>query len=289
MPPRRKHAPLIGRRRRTANMASPRPARFVKRRFLKNKKKLRRIARRVNTGTAVHGNSRILIGTFVPTVNVNHPAAPDLACTYEVINVLPARIEELTARTVIYSKFRIRSVKYTIVRDNNPSTSQQLATFGFAGGANTSAFGYMFPNTFNRLLPTTTGSNANGILTWAMQQTGVKRYTVMANKVTKKVSPKLTINDEYQGPSGLAAGSSVIVNRNVMCPWLDLNNDLLDNISLAQLVVVQPAIDVVTTNVLSTGAAAGLNLDDVREMFRWRIYADVGYSVKGRWLDKAVA
>ena len=269
-------------------MSMPGRPRFIKRRTLRNKKKLRRIARKVNTGTAVHGHSRIILGTFTPTVNINHPANPNNVPVYEILNVTPGRIEELTARTVIYSKFRIRTVKYTLVRDNNPATSRQLATYSYAGGANCGAYGFLVPNTFNRLLPPINDTNGQAILDWCSQQTASKRFPVTANKVTKKVLPKMTINDEYQGPSGLAAGSSCIINRNVKCPWLDLNNDLLDSISLGQVVLVQPAIDVVTTNALSTGAAAGLQTQDITEMFRWRIYCDIGYSVKGRWLDKTV-
>lgn len=268
-------------------MAWPKPARRYKLRPMRNKKKLRRIARRVNTGTAVHGKSRIILGTLVPPININHPANPNNVPVYEVLNVVPGSIEELAARTVIYSKFKIRSVKYTLVRDNNPATSQQLATYSYAGGSNCGAYGYMFPNTYNRLLPTINGTNGQAILDWCSQQTGSKRFPVTQNKVTKKCTPKMTLNSEYQGPSGLAAGASVIINRNVKCPWLDLNNDLLDNISLGQVVICQPAIDVVTTGVLTTGAAAGLQTQDVQEMFRWRIYCDIGYSVKGRWLDKS--
>ena len=270
-------------------MSTPRPARFIKRRPLKNKKKLRRIARKANTGTAVHGSSRILLDTFIPLINVNHPANPDNSIKFQIYSVVPSKIDELTSRTVIYSKFRIRYVKYTLVRDGNPKFSQQLASYSFAGGANTGMYGYMFPNTFNRLLPTITGTNSEAILNWCMQQTGAKRFTVHTQKISKKIPPKLTINDEYQGPSSGLPGASVIINRNVKCPWLDLNNDLLDNISLGQMVIAQPAVDVATTAALSTATgAAGLSALDVQEFFRYRVYADVGYSVKGRWLDRII-
>ena len=270
-------------------MATPRPARYIKRRPMRNKKKLRRIARKVNTGTAVHGSSRILLNTYTPTLNVNHPAAPDFNPQFQVFNIVPSKIDELTSRTVIYSKFRIRYIKYTLVRDSNPKTSQMIASYSYGGGANTGTYGYMFPNTFNRLLPTITQTNAQAILDWSMQQTGAKRFSVHAQKMSIKVPPKMTINDEYQGPSGNFPGASVIINRNVKCPWLDLNNDLLDNISLGQLVVVQPAIDVATTAALiTTTGLPGLSAADVQDFFRYRVYADIGYSVKGRWLDRIV-
>lgn len=212
----------------------------------------------------ISGNSRIFLGTALPILNVNHPAAPNTAITLDTYNVNANLIEELVERSAIYSKFKINSVKYTFVRDGSYKNSQQIASVSYNGqNASANVWGYVFPNTYNRLMPTITGTNGEAIIKWCMQQTGAKRFSVGTGKITKKVLAKMTLNQDYQGPSGVAAGASVIVNRHVKCPWLDLNNDLLDNLSLAQCVIAMPAIDVVTTGVLSTGAAAGLQLADL--------------------------
>lgn len=280
--------PTIGRRRRTANFAFPRarPAAGRRRRLMMNKKKLRRISRRVNTGTAVHGRTRIDLGFTNLVVNVNHPANRVEQTDWSVFNINANKIDELTERSVIYSKFRIRDIKYIFVRDMI-KTPQCISTAEYSSGP----YSYCFPNTYNRLLPSApslaTGTQATQH--WCQQQTGVKCIPINKTRFTMKVKPKMTLNEDYQGPSGTTAGASVVVNRHVNCPWLDLNNDLLDNLSLGQLVFWGPPVTVTTTiPVATTAGALGPNSTDLHDMFNYRVYAMVSYSVKGRWLDKEV-
>lgn len=280
--------PTIGRRRRTANFAFPRarPAAGRRRRLMMNKKKLRRISRRVNTGTCVHGRTRIDLGVTNLTVNVNHPDPRNDDTRWDVFNINAGRIDELTERSVIYSKFRIRDIKYVFVRDMI-RTPQCISTAEYSSGP----YSYVFPNTYNRLLPSapSLATGTQGTQRWCQQQTGVKCIPINKTRFTIKVKPKMTLNEDYQGPSGVAAGASVVVNRHVTCPWLDLNNDLLDNLSLGQIVYWGPPVGVTTmVPITNTPGEPGPNPRDIQDMFNYRVYAMVSYSVKGRWLDKEV-
>lgn len=252
------------------------------------KKAKRTMRKKPHMGTAVHGRARILIGTITPTLNVNNPGTVVSEGVWTSLNVIPSRIEELSVRAAIYSKFKIRKTVYHFVRDNNPNRSDEIVNIAVTGNANTGAFStYAFRNTFNRLLPSVTSGNTPAIVKWLDQQSGVKRIGPNVNRFSIAVPGKVTRVENLAGPSQVTPGATVDVNREMKCPWLDLENDLTDDMSLCQLSFFQRALDVNTNNALSTTAGQpGLSLTNLQDMFRWRVYADVSYSCKGKFLDR---
>ena len=229
--------------------------------------------------------STIVFNSQPPIVNINNPGTPTTTPFWATYNVKPSQLEELTSRSVIYSKFRIRSVEYTFKRDKitNP---QCIATAEYSQ-AN---WAYAFPNQFNRLLPVTTSTNTTAICNWLEQQTGRKRIAISKDSFVMKIKKvKMIENTDYQGPSGVAAGASAVVNKQTACPWLDMNSDLTDDLSLGQVHFFQPPMAVTTTMALATAAGGvGPTIQDIINMFNYKVTARVHFSVKGRWLDKAV-
>ena len=228
----------------------------------------------------------VLPSTNVNNINVNNPAAPDNSPVYSVYNIKANKIDDLTARSVIYSKFKIVKIKYNFKKIVPMGTIQGI---GYAE-CSPADYDVVFPNTFNRLLPTPTNTNATAIINWACQQTNSKKLTIGAANFSKSVRPLMIEETTMEGPSGTTNSASVLIKKNVKMPWLDINNDLLDNVSLGQLVLVSAPKSVLTTIPLGTGGAGsnGLSTAQVRACFSWDVSADVTYMVKGRYLDKSI-
>lgn len=227
-----------------------------------------------------------LAPTNISNVNVNNPASESFAPAYSIYNINPSEIEDLTARSVIYSKFKITKIKYIFKRT---VPTKVLAGINYMS-IGTSNNHVAFPNTFNRLLPTPTDSNAAAVMTWAEQQTGSKKFNLATQNWTKSVPPLVVENTTYQGPSNTSLGADVQVTRNRKMPWLDLNSDLLDNMSLGQLVVTMAPTFLLTSFPLGTSGTGsnGMNEARAKECAQWDVYADVTYMVKGRFLDRAI-
>ena len=228
-----------------------------------------------------------LYSTSDNNIDVNNSAAPSQAIFYTVYNIKANAIEDLTARSLIYNKFKIVKIKYNFTRTVPAKIMQGI---NYATVRDPCDFDVCFANTFNRLLPTPTESNQQAIQSWAMQQTGSKKLTIGAGNFSKSVRPLMIEEVTMEGPSGTTNSASVAVKKNVKMPWLDLNNDLLDNISLGQLVYVAAPKQVLTSIPLGTGGEGsnGMSEKQVQNCFVWDVTADVTYMVKGRYLDKSI-
>lgn len=239
-------------------------------------------------GTAVHGRTRILIGTVTHPLNINNPATVNTEGQWTTLNVIPSKIEELSVRAAIYSKFKVRKTVYHFVRDNNPNRSDEVVNIAVTGNATTGAYStYVMKNTFNRLIPSVTGTNTGAICQWLDQQSQTKRIGPNVNRFSVAVTGKVVRVENLAGPSNQTPGATVDINRELKCPWLDLENDLTDEMSLCQISLFLRPIDVCTNNALSTTAGTpGLSANNLQDMFRWRVYADVSYSCKGKFLDR---
>lgn len=251
-------------------------------------KKARRMLRRKTTIASPQSyTTRLeLVSTQDANVNVNHPTTPVKTCQYSIYNIACNAINDLTARSAIYSKFKITKIKYHFKR---VVPTKQVAGINYMS-IDGSDFHIAFPNTFNRLLPTPTETNVNAMMNWAQQQTNSKKFFASTDSFTKSVRPLIVENSTYQGPSGISGGADVEVSKNKKMPWLDLNSDLLDNLSLGQLVVVMAPSTVLTTIPTGTGAANtnGMSKDEAKNNMSWDVSATVTYMVKGRFLDKEI-
>ena len=253
-------------------------------------KKARRMMRRRRTTVASPQayTTRIqLLSTSGTNVNVNHPAAPIKSVNYSIYNIACNAIDDLTARSTIYSKFKITKIKYHFKRTVPTRLVAGINTMSITDPGD---FHMCFPNTFNRLLPTPTESNANAIMSWAQQQTKAKKWYAQTESFTKSVAPLVVENSTYQGPSGITSGADIEVTKNRKMPWLDLNSDLLDNLSLGQLVCCIAPSQVLTTIPTGSGAAGsnGMTVNEAKQNMTWDVTAEVTYMVKGRFLDKAI-
>lgn len=253
-------------------------------------KKARRMLRRKPTiATPVSYTTRVqLVTTNGTSVNVNNPANPVNAVSYSIYNIRPNAIADLTARSVIYSKFKITKIKYHFKR---VSPNKNIAGINYMTIGPQADYHAAFPNTFNRLLPQPTETNAQAIAYWAAQQTHSKKINITTGNWSKSVQPYVVENTTLQGPSGVTLGADVQVQRNRKMPWLDLNSDLLDNMSLGQLVLVLAPTQVLTSFPLGTGGAGanGMSQAQAQSLATWDCYADVTYMVKGRFLDREIA
>lgn len=251
-------------------------------------KKARRMMKRVpTTSTPIKYTVKLqLFSTSSNNVNVNNPAVPRQDVVYTIYNIKANDIQDLTTRSVIYSKFKITGIKYhfkRVVPNNN------IAGINYCS-ISPGDYHVMFPNTFNRLLPTPTDTNANALMNWGLQQTNSKKFGLNSSRFSKSVAPLIIENTTYQGPSGITAGPDVQVTRNRKMPWLDLNSDLLDSISLGQLVVMKAPVDLLTSFPTGTGGAGsnGMTPSQAKQLCSWDVTADVTYMVKGRFLDKEI-
>lgn len=228
-----------------------------------------------------------LFTTTQASINVNNPATPSSSVAYSIYNVKANDIDDLTARSAIYSKFKITKIKYHFKRT---VPTRSVAGINYMT-IDQDDYHIAFPNTFNRLLPQPTESNAIALMKWGLQQTNAKKFNLNTQNFTKTVAPLIVENTTYQGPSGVTLGADVQVTRNRKMPWLDLNSDLLDNMSLGQLVVMMAPTTVLTTFPLGTGGtgANGMNEAQAKDCASWDVYADVTYMVKGRFLDREIA
>lgn len=240
------------------------------------------------TGTSVRETVIYDTGAYASIrQNVNGLVTYDTA-TWDNYVVVPGQIKELVARVGIYQKFKILKVEYQFKRDIS-KLSQFIAGHKFRG---ISAHMIAFPNTFNNLVPEITAANQDAVYNWAMQQTKAKKIPIGSNFWKKTVRPLLIENTEYAGPSGVADGGVAIVAKNVKYPWLDLENDLLDNVSCAQMKIFTPIQEVNTLLALRDPADAtqlpGVTIDDIQQMLSYRVYCKVTFAIKGRFLSRAL-
>ena len=285
MPPRARYM-----RKKKANMGVKFTSRArYRRRGKTSYKKARRMLRRMPTiASPVRYTTRInLPSTSQDSINVNN-LTNETGISYNVYNIVPAQIDDLTARSILYSKFKITKIKYIFKRT---VPMKQTAGVNYMSIKFSGDYHVAFPNTFNRLLPEATSTNADALLKWGQQQTNSKKFNLSTMTFTKSVAPLVVENTTYQGPSGVTLGADVQVTRNRKMPWLDLNSDLLDNMSLGQLVIMNAPTDVLTTFPLGTGGSGsnGMNAFQAKECAQWDCFADVTYMVKGRFLDRAIA
>lgn len=275
-------------RRRRANLGVKLQAKrafFPRRKGKTSIKKARRMRKHSIASPASYTTTIELLSTSNVNVNVNHPNNPNTAAAYTVYNVVPSLIEDLEARSVIYSKFKITKVTYMFKRATPAAHLSGVNYASIIGGD----YHVAFPNTFNRVLPEPTNTNAGAIAKWSAQQTGAKKIFINTGSWKKSVRPYLTERLEFAGPSGYTPGPSVEVQRNRKMPWLDLESDLKDNLSLAQLVVMTMPVSVLTTIPTGSGGAGsnGMTIPEAQNTQTWDVTAKVTYMVKGRFLSKA--
>lgn len=103
------------------------------------------------------------------------------------------------------------------------------------------------------------------------------------------VIPKMTRNIFYNTPNTTAAPTSLGVQSQTKVPWMDLQNDLTDALAIGQTHVFMPEVGVTTTiPVATTAGGVGPTAGDITNIYTYKCYADVYYSVKGKFIDKSL-
>nr|WPR18706.1 MAG: hypothetical protein [Skomarfal virus 51] len=255
---------------------------FRRRKIAKKTRKMMKKKRSPTTGAAVHETTMINLGFIQPGFNINHPAAPVTTGTWSTVNCVPGNIRELGARQAIYQKFKIQKIKYIFEREK-AKVPQAIASISFEGGN----YACAFPDQYNALMPSPNSTNTTAIVNWAMQQPRKKIIKVDQDRFSMTVVPRVINSLEFENPSTTTAPPVSVVRVQKKMPWMDLSSDLLDTLSLGQVQLFFPAINVMTQNALSTAASTpGLNTSDIQQMYRYNIKAAVTWTVKQRFIAR---
>lgn len=234
------------------------------------------------TSTAVHETTMINLGFVGPQMNVNHPAAPITVGNWNTVNCVPGNIRELGARQAIYQKFRIQKIKYIFEREK-AKIPQAIASLNYEG-AN---YAIGFPDQYNALMPTATSTNSNAIINWGMQQPRKKIIKVDQDRFSMTVVPRVINTLEFENPATNTAPPVSTVRIQKKMPWMDLSSDLLDTLSLGQVQLFFPPMNVQTQAAVSTAAnTPGLTTTDIQQMYRYNVKANVTWQVKQRFIAR---
>lgn len=244
-----------------------------------------------HTGSVITGRTTFPYHTVSPKIMVlNGKTDPDVThynhVTISKYSVKPSNILELQARRLMYSQFRITDVTWKFTKDQAKHQSGNIATHYYMTDHMT-----IVPNLNNEDLPvqgTAPGDlSSEELLHYVDQQSGSKKIKLNRMVGSIKVPARVVKNVEFQSV-GTDAGISTEIAVNM--PWMQLNTQVMDEMSIGQITVYQPALEIDTffqtypTTALQNGQP-GQSLGFLKEAQAYEITCNVRWQVRGKHLD----